>query len=496
MTGRTTAAQRRQFLREAPSPSDSVEVGRIALVINTKNEEGKLAGALESCPGVDDIVVADMASTDDTVAIARAAGARILELDDVGYCEPGRQAAIDAAQADWVLLLDADERLSPDGVERLRQVVAATAAHVSGYLLPRPTRLRGETILGTGWSINLERQARFFRRDEVTWPTKIHGFPTFKGSVIELPEGTDVVIFHECFDDLTHAYRKFNTYSGVEAAERIAAGSTSTWVDAFRDAMAEIELRYQPEIDGGVSLALTMGMFFYRLGTHLKTMELAGTLREASVPAAPIMRSAWGALWATLRDGEVAAARRRIGTYLSEGDLPRAVAVLNEALMTWGLVPDLLVESAVVAHQAGDDGNARSFCEQALAIDPSHVEAQATALALDVAMGRKASVRSLALGSPVSPSADEMVVVEVDDGAGRISANLLNLPFAPGTLELIRVPLELLQAHDDQGQDALISHLLTLLAPEGEIEVVQTAADGLLARWSGCIRVVDSDEIS
>src|ERR1700691_2205857 len=56
MTGRTTADQRRQFLREAPSSSESVEVGRIALVINTKNEEEKLAGALESCPGVDDIV--------------------------------------------------------------------------------------------------------------------------------------------------------------------------------------------------------------------------------------------------------------------------------------------------------------------------------------------------------------------------------------------------------------------------------------------------------
>ena len=96
----------------------------------------------------------------------------------------------------------------------------------------------------------------------------------------------------------------------------------------------------------------------------------------------------------------------------------------------------------------------------------------------------------------MSPSADEVVVVEVDDGAGRITASLLDLPFAPGSLELIRVPLALLQAHDDQGQDALISHLLTLLAPEGEIEVVQTATDGLLARWSGCIRVVDSEGIS
>jgi hypothetical protein len=465
-------------------------------VINTKNEQDKLVGALESCSGVDDVVVADMASTDATVAIARAAGARILELDDVGYCEPGRQAAIDAADADWVLLLDADERLSPGGVEKLREVIAATPSRVSAYLLPRPTRLKGETILGSGWSINLERQARFFRRDEVSWPTKIHGFPTFTGSVTELPHGTDVLIIHECFDDLTHAYRKFNTYSGVEAAERVAAGSTSTWVDALRDGIAEIERRYQPEVDGGISFGLTMGMFFYRLGTHIKTMELAGTLRDAPVPAAPVMRSAWGALWSTLRDAEVASARRRIGVHLSEGDLPQAVAVLNEALMTWGLVPDLLVESAVVAHKAGDDGNARNFCQQALAIDPSHAEAQTTALALDVATGQKAPVHSLVVGSPSLSPADGMVVVEVDDGGGQLVVHLLDLPFAPGSLELIRIPLETLQVHDEDGQDAVISHLLSLLAPEGQIEVVRTGAEGLLARWSGCIRVIDGDGIA
>ena len=87
----------------------------------------------------------------------------------------------------------------------------------------------------------------------MTWPDKIHGFPTFTGAVVELPEGTDVVIFHECFDDLTHAYRKFNTYSVVEAAECVAAGLPSTWVDALRDGIAEIERRYEPDVDGGLS---------------------------------------------------------------------------------------------------------------------------------------------------------------------------------------------------------------------------------------------------
>jgi hypothetical protein len=496
MTGRTTAAKPKGTQRDKATSLGSAQSGTIALVINTKNEEAKLAAAIASCVGVDDIVVADMGSTDETVTIAKAAGARILELPDVGYCEPGRQAAIDAASAEWVLLLDADERLSPGGLDRLRQVVATAPAHVSSYLLPRPTQLKGETILGTGWSINLERQARLFRRDQVAWPTKIHGFPTFTGAVVELPEGTDVVIFHECFDDLTHAYRKFNTYSGVEAAERVAAGLRSTWVDALRDGIAEIERRYEPEIDGGLSLGLTMGMFFYRFGTHVKAMEISDTLRDAPMPPASVMRSAWGSLWSTLRDHEIAATRERIGRHLSEGNLALGVAALNEALLTWGLVPDLLVESAVVAHTAGDDHNARSFCEQALAIDPTHAEARTTALALDVVMGRRTPVRSVFIDQPPGLRTNGTVAVALDDSGGHLEASLDSLPFAPASLLRIQISLETLLAFDEESQDAAVAHLLTLLVPDGRLELVRRGPESLMARWPGSLLVVDGEPVS
>ena len=162
ITGRTTATTPKGVPRGQADLSEDVRAGTIGLVINTKNEEAKVAAAIASCLGVDDILVADMASTDDTVTIAQVAGARILELPDVGYCEPGRQAAIEAAATEWVLLLDADERLSPGGLDRLRQVVATAPDHVSSYLIPRPTRLKGQTILGTGWSIDLNARPGCF----------------------------------------------------------------------------------------------------------------------------------------------------------------------------------------------------------------------------------------------------------------------------------------------------------------------------------------------
>jgi glycosyltransferase involved in cell wall biosynthesis len=95
---------------------------RITLAINTRNEELKLPYTLRSCAGVDEIVVADMSSTDGTRDIASAAGAKIVDLPNLGYCELGRQQLLDNTTGDWIILLDADESLSDGGVRTLRSL--------------------------------------------------------------------------------------------------------------------------------------------------------------------------------------------------------------------------------------------------------------------------------------------------------------------------------------------------------------------------------------
>jgi glycosyltransferase involved in cell wall biosynthesis len=463
---------------------------RIALVVNTKNEERKLGAALASAPGVDDIVVADMASTDATRDIAAAAGARIVALPDYGYCEPGRQPAIDAADAEWVLLIDADERVCPGGIERLREVAAAAPPEISAYLLPGVTMLKGEAVVGTGWSLAVERHARLFRRDDVSWPAQIHAVPTFRGQVVDLPDGTDVVLYHECFDDLTHAYGKFNAYSAVEADERIAAGLSSTWQEALEHAIREIEERYEPEVDGGISLALAMGMFFYRFSTHVKAMEQAGTLREAPVPGAPAMRAAWAAFRTALRDEEVATARAAIAGHLDAGRLDLATATLNAALSAWGVTPELLVEAAVVAHSAGSPDTALSFCRQALAIDPTHAEARSTAVAVEVAAGTRPPARELVVGTALAGHPGELVVVEPGEAGGDVEAALDDLPVAPGSLTRIRIPAGRVLSLAPAAQDALLAGLAELLAPGGKIDLVDARPEPLLERWPGIVRLV------
>lgn len=97
---------------------------RLALCMIVKNEEAMLPACLASVRDVvDEIVLADTGSTDRTVEIARAAGARILHhpwADDFG---DARNAPIRATQADWVLVLDADERLGPGAGATIRQAI-------------------------------------------------------------------------------------------------------------------------------------------------------------------------------------------------------------------------------------------------------------------------------------------------------------------------------------------------------------------------------------
>src|ERR1043166_1643983 len=85
----------------------------ISVVVNTLNEEKNLPACLESVRWASDIVVVDMHSNDRTAEIATKAGCRVFQFERTGYVEPARNFAIAQAKHPWVLVLDADERVSP-----------------------------------------------------------------------------------------------------------------------------------------------------------------------------------------------------------------------------------------------------------------------------------------------------------------------------------------------------------------------------------------------
>jgi hypothetical protein len=271
-------------------------------MIGTYNAGATLAGVIESCAGVDQIVVVDMESTDDTADVARRTGAEVITVPYRGFVEPGRQTGLDAMSTDWVLVLDADEYLV-GGVQKVREIVSTAPDETAAFRLPRPTYIGEQRLISSGWGLDYERQARLIRRGRATWPAVVHGVPHFDGRLEEIPDGSPVAIEHRNFADLPDAYARFGRYAAIEAADLVASGEAPSWRGGLEAAVSEFVRRYDPEADGWASLGLSFGIWWYRLSVNL----VAGGSMPSSdgLPTAEAMASAWQAFVEALpRTGE------------------------------------------------------------------------------------------------------------------------------------------------------------------------------------------------
>jgi tetratricopeptide (TPR) repeat protein len=132
---------------------------RVSLSMIVRNEEHFLAGCLESVKGiVDEMIVVDTGSTDTTTDIARHYGAQVFHVDWIGDFSAARNESLKYCTGDWVLYLDADERLEAENSGALRSLVENPNAYAYYCLL------RGEEHLPRGTVFNIAPYPRLFRR--------------------------------------------------------------------------------------------------------------------------------------------------------------------------------------------------------------------------------------------------------------------------------------------------------------------------------------------
>lgn len=139
---------------------------RVSAIIVCFNEEGNIRACLESVRWCDEIVVVDSRSTDRTLAIAREFTDRVFVRDWPGYREQ-KQFALDQARYEWVLNVDADERVSPELRSELLHELARAEPRLVGYWIPRLVYYLGRWWYRGGWFPDY--RLRFFRRDRATW---------------------------------------------------------------------------------------------------------------------------------------------------------------------------------------------------------------------------------------------------------------------------------------------------------------------------------------
>lgn len=121
---------------------------QLAAVVLTKNEARNVVACVESLAWCDEVVVFDAFSSDETTALAEAAGARVIQHPFRNFAQQ-RNAALDAVAADWIFFVDADERATPALGHEVRQVIQQDG--VNGWWLPRHNYVFGRLTLGAGY---------------------------------------------------------------------------------------------------------------------------------------------------------------------------------------------------------------------------------------------------------------------------------------------------------------------------------------------------------
>jgi len=205
----------------------------LSVAIITKNEASNLPRCLESVNFVDQIVIVDSDSVDDTVKIALEHGCEV-------FIEPWRgfgyqkQFAVDRCKHEWILVLDADECVPLETAMQIKRIVTNPSIIAAGYSFPRKNYFQGRWIKHMGWWP--DRVIRLFRKTSgKVKPVNVHESIEIDGVVKELT----VPIEHFTASSFSQILEKINQYSTLGAQEAFAEGKTSSILGAvFRANLA------------------------------------------------------------------------------------------------------------------------------------------------------------------------------------------------------------------------------------------------------------------
>lgn len=201
---------------------------RLSAFLITRNEAGDLPGCLESLKGlVDEIVVVDDRSQDQTLSIAKRCGARTFSRALDGFAAQ-KQFALDQTTGEWALSIDADERVTPALAEEIRAALAAPC-DMAGYQIRRRFYFLGRLLrrggLGRDWVL------RLFRRPRGRFaPARVHERVEVDGPVGRLQSPLD----HFSYATLDEYVEKCNRYTSLAAQDLWHRGRRFSWADYLR----------------------------------------------------------------------------------------------------------------------------------------------------------------------------------------------------------------------------------------------------------------------
>ena len=185
----------------------------LVAVVLTKDEERHIGACLDSLAWADERVVFDSFSSDGTVEIARATGARVISHAFENFAAQ-RNAALEAVEATWILFVDADERVTPALADEVRQAIGLSDEQArAGWWIPRHNYMAGHRMRGGGWYP--DHQLRLLRRGKAHYDP---GHPVHEIVILDGEAGyLQNVFVHYNYDTVAQFRHKMGRYTGFEA---------------------------------------------------------------------------------------------------------------------------------------------------------------------------------------------------------------------------------------------------------------------------------------
>lgn len=241
-----------------------VEKIALTVVILTRNEEKALAGCIASVPFAAEVLVVDSGSSDRTCSLAEELGARVVSEPWPGNFAVQRNNGDAHVRTGWVLQIDADETVSPEMAQELKDFFASGKQNqFTAGRFPRKELIFGRWIEHGGWYP--QYKLRLYRCGAGSWAGRVH--ENYTGYAGE-PFTFTGPILHDSYRDIQTFIDKFNRYSTIDAEEELASGRKfSLWRLLFQpiERFLGRYLRHRGYRDGmhGFVLAALIGMNYF-----------------------------------------------------------------------------------------------------------------------------------------------------------------------------------------------------------------------------------------
>jgi glycosyltransferase involved in cell wall biosynthesis len=241
----------------------------ISVVVITLNEADRISALLKSAAFAHEVIVVDSGSTDGTQEICGSHGARVVTHPWQGFAVQ-KQFAMDLASSEWILNLDADERISGPLAAEIQEAIQNAPPEICGFSMPRLSRYLGEWIRHGGWYP--DRKIRLIRKGSGQWKgSSLHEKLEVSGKIQPLSGP----ILHEVYRNIGDQVKTINRFSDVFAQAHPPTGAWFVAAGVFHalGKFAECYFWKLGILDGVAGLVIAMNSAWYVFLKHAKVWE-------------------------------------------------------------------------------------------------------------------------------------------------------------------------------------------------------------------------------